>query len=67
MAILKYMERNNLLPREQHDLEKNPPCLTNLLIGRENRTSENSSNIPADEVYKDLNKGLYLSLESIAR
>lgn len=66
MAIYNYMERNNLLSREQLGFRVGHSCLTNFFNTREDRAAGNDENIPVDVMFMDLMPlGLKLKLESL--
>lgn len=72
MAVINYVERHDLLSKEQHGFRKGLSCLTNLLIAREDWAEAKDRNIPVDVIFIDLSKafdkvshsGLKLKLES---
>ncbi|CAH8681191.1 unnamed protein product, partial [Schistosoma rodhaini] len=72
MAVINYVERHDLLSKEQHGFRKGLSCLTNLLIAKEDWAEAKDRNIPVDVIFIDLSKafdkvshcGLKLKLES---
>lgn len=61
MAVLSYMERNNILVREQHGFMENISCLMNLIVGQ-NWAVLKDINTSVDVIWIDQSKASVKSL-----
>ncbi|CAH8528433.1 unnamed protein product [Schistosoma haematobium] len=56
IAVINYVEGQNLFSREQHGFQKGLSCLTNLLVAREEWVAAKDRNAPVDVIFIDLSK-----------
>ena len=54
--VMQHLERNELLPKEQHGFVNKKSCLTNLLETMDNITKLLDIGAPVDEIYLDFSK-----------